>query len=436
MKMNTKSVSIRSFVGIHLVIPVIGALFILVLSANSAHAKIIREALDSFAGVMNPSTTNIKVVDSPRRAGSKAFRHEIPSGGTRAELGTPRVPPGSTNWYAWSFMHPSSPAIPSGKFTILMQMFMGNRPAGDWPCGGAGHKISAKDGRLEYHLQRSATGGSANKCDRIDLASFNEIKDKWVDVVIHVKWSLKSDGFLKLWMRIGGDSGTWVQKINYSGITHATGEEVEGPYFKMGAYLGGGGGGARVVYTDEYRHGDADSTFDDVAPGGKGTPTPTPQPELTHTIQLQQNWNLISLPINPSDTDIADVLAPINGQYVAVHAYDGKEYESYYPGNNDSKLKKMESGRGFWIFMNQAASLQIKGTKASKDVMLAKDWNLVGYNSQTPMSATQALASTGGKVSAVYSYDAVSNSYKVVDMFQPGSGYWMFASDNVKWTLP
>jgi hypothetical protein len=164
---------------------------------------------------------------------------------------------------------------------------------------------------------------------------------------------------------------------------------------------------------------------------------PTPEPEITQTIQLQKNWNLISLPIDPSDDDIGDVLAPINGMYTAVHAYDGKEYESYYPGNASSTLKKMPAGRGYWVFMTQAASLQVKGTKADKTIHLSKEqWNLVGYNSTSPMSAAQALASTGGKVTVVYSYDVVSNSYKVVDIFQPGSGYWMFASENVNWTLP
>jgi hypothetical protein len=165
--------------------------------------------------------------------------------------------------------------------------------------------------------------------------------------------------------------------------------------------------------------------------------TPTPTPELTHSIQLQKNWNLISLPINPKDDDIADVLAPIAGQYAAVHAYNGREYESYYPDiASSSTLKKIVAGRGYWVFMKQASSLQIKGTKASKSINLIKDWNLVGYNSQTLLSAAQALASANGKVMVVYSYNTAENEYEVVNSFQPGLGYWMYASENVTWTLP
>jgi hypothetical protein len=163
----------------------------------------------------------------------------------------------------------------------------------------------------------------------------------------------------------------------------------------------------------------------------------TPEPQLTYTLQLKANWNLISLPIDPSDEDIADVLAPINGTYEAVHAWNGKEYESYYPGNAAaSTLKKIEAGRGYWIFMNQAGSLFIKGTAAGKTITLGNDWNLVGYNSTTSMSAAQALATTNGKVTAVYSFNTTENKYEIVETFQPGAGYWMYASEGSNWTLP
>jgi hypothetical protein len=165
-------------------------------------------------------------------------------------------------------------------------------------------------------------------------------------------------------------------------------------------------------------------------------PTPTPTPELTHTIQLGQNWNLISLPIQPTDDDIADVLAPINGMYSVVHAWNGTAYESYYPGNSSSALKKMPAGRGYWVFMKQAGSLQVKGKAAGKNISLGKDWNLVGYNSLKPMPASEALKSTGGKITDVYSYNAAENKYDVVETFQPGDGYWVLASEDVNWTLP
>jgi hypothetical protein len=172
-------------------------------------------------------------------------------------------------------------------------------------------------------------------------------------------------------------------------------------------------------------------------PSSTPTPTPTPAPLLTQTIELQKNWNLISLPINPKVEEIADVLSPINGQYEAVYAFNGKGYESYYPGNAAmSTLKKMQAGRGYWVYMNQAAGLQIKGTRAGRDITLRGEWNLVGFNSTESISATHALASTKGKVLVVYAYDRAENEYRTVNSFQPFEGYWMYASEGTTWTLP
>jgi hypothetical protein len=166
------------------------------------------------------------------------------------------------------------------------------------------------------------------------------------------------------------------------------------------------------------------------------TSTPTPDPGQSFTIALNKNWNLISLPIQPTDTDIADVLSGISGKYAVVYAWNGTNYETYLPGDASSDLKRMEAGRGYWVFMNQAVSLQIKGARAGKSITLGKEWNLVGYNSTTSMTATQALASTNGKVSVVYLYNTAENEYEIVNSFQPGLGYWMYASENVIWTLP
>jgi hypothetical protein len=121
----------------------------------SAQASIIQSATDSFNN-LKPGNS-VKLVDTPRRAGTKAFRHEISNSGERSEIGTPRVHHEGTYWYGWSFMHTGS--IPGGKFTIVHQMFMGNRPANEWPCGGAGHKTTIRNGELLYYLQHSVSGG-------------------------------------------------------------------------------------------------------------------------------------------------------------------------------------------------------------------------------------------------------------------------------------
>jgi hypothetical protein len=83
---------------------------------------------------------------------------------------------------------------------------------------------------------------------------------------MQARWTGDPDGFLKFWYR--ADSEPYRQKIDYRGRTWWN-DEDKGPYFKMGAYMGEPGWKGplqRVLYTDEYRLGDATSSFEDAAP--------------------------------------------------------------------------------------------------------------------------------------------------------------------------
>jgi hypothetical protein len=187
---------------------------------------------------------------------------------------------------------------------------------------------------------------------------------------------------------------------------------------------------------------------------GNTTPTPTPTPgtsptpnpgDLISNIPLSTEWNLISLPIQPSNTSIASVLSSIAGSYSAVYAYDtsGKNYQRYIPGASDNNLTTMAAGRGYWIFMSEAKTLRITGKKASPTIDIDKEWNLVGYNSTTALPVEQALASLSGKVSVVYGFDSTTDTYKgyvpgstgQLTTLEPGKGYWIFATEEGVWNI-
>jgi hypothetical protein len=162
------------------------------------------------------------------------------------------------------------------------------------------------------------------------------------------------------------------------------------------------------------------------------------------TISLKQHWNLISIPVQPTDTSISSVLSSINGKYLAVYAYDGNNYEAYIPGASSNPLKKIEAGRGYWVYMNDAATLTVEGSEASKNVNLKIGWNLVGYSSTQSVPIAQGIASVGNRVTAVYAFDSVANSYQgyvppsisVLTSLDPGRGYWMYATENATWAIP
>jgi hypothetical protein len=162
------------------------------------------------------------------------------------------------------------------------------------------------------------------------------------------------------------------------------------------------------------------------------------------TLSLQQGWNLISLSLQPDNTSIDSVLASIQDRYRAVYAYDGISYLSYIPGASSNTLQTLNAGRGYWLFMDTVATLDVKGIPPSTSVQLMTGWNLVGYNSMTSMQVVSALSSVAGSYESVYAFNNQTNSYKgyipgiITDLnvMEPGYGYWIYATKSTTWTLP
>lgn len=222
----------------------------------------------------------IENVNSPVRAGSVAFKHTVTNRAERAEFAAIKTAIGGTYWEGWSVYIPSS--LTTSSFTIVNQWaaYFTTRdfsPSNNG-CGGVGQKISFDSNGLRFDLAYPTSSRDMN-CRRFNLTNATEVRDKWVDFVMHAKWTQGNDGFVRLWRRVGGASGTWVLKVEYDGPTWWN-DEGEGPYFKMGNYKGEpgwAGSSPSIVYTDEYRLGNANAGPNAVAPGGDG-PGSTPPP--------------------------------------------------------------------------------------------------------------------------------------------------------------
>jgi cyanophycinase len=182
-------------------------------------------------------------------------------------------------------------------------------------------------------------------------------------------------------------------------------------------------------YTRSVNHGKIDTDPYD------GVPENCSGPMTNFTISLEENWNLISLPVQPSDANITNVLSGIDGMYSAVHYWNGTFYESYYPESSSNALTDLMVGRGYWIFMKRKANLVVNGNIATRNIALKTGWNLVGHNSVTPMPVSQALNSLTGKVVAIYAYNASSYQYETVEIMKPSEGYWMNLNSDAIWTI-
>ncbi|MES1021697.1 heparin lyase I family protein [Gloeocapsa sp. BRSZ] len=284
--MPRKSLSLR-FSGL-----LLSTTLLLLVGANKSHAAIIEEVTEDISRARSREhstskggaacnrlenvTTFTNNTTHPIRAGRQAFLHWVNRCGERSELSMRRTVIGNTYWYGWSMFIPSNWDNPSDSYDILAQ----------WPiypsvrrlaCGAAGSYMIRSGDSISFSLQRQGAT-SETECTKYTLASLSEVRGKWVDFVMQAKWTGNTDGFVKLWMKIGNEP--YVEKVNYSGRTYWIGE-ASGPYFKMGLYKGDPnfkGTAPRYFYTDEYRLGDANAKFEDVAPSGSFS-EPKPQPE-------------------------------------------------------------------------------------------------------------------------------------------------------------
>jgi hypothetical protein len=151
------------------------------------------------------------------------------------------------------------------------------------------------------------------------------------------------------------------------------------------------------------------------------------------SIELDEGWNLISLPLIPLDESIEVVLAGIMDDVKGVWYWDGS-WDSFKPGA-PYDLEEMEDGKAYWINMEEAGTLKIAGTKMPEggelppayDVVVG--WNMVGFKS-TAVNITVENYLAGTKYTRIYYFDggtwfvipgtAYDSTYMV-----PGLGYWV-----------
>jgi len=168
--------------------------------------------------------------------------------------------------------------------------------------------------------------------------------------------------------------------------------------------------------------------------------------EATNTWPLELGWDLISLPLQPENTEVTAVLSSIEGKYDSIWRYDSNPGWRWYLPNAPeiSNLWEMESGIGYWIETTEACSLTIQGTQPQTAIPLSEGWNLVGYGSQTSDDIEDCMTSIAGLYISVWEYDAVdgwqwymsaSPDGSNLDSMRPGFGYWIESLTACIWDI-
>ncbi|MFQ6119723.1 MAG: hypothetical protein ACE5KE_07535, partial [Methanosarcinales archaeon] len=157
--------------------------------------------------------------------------------------------------------------------------------------------------------------------------------------------------------------------------------------------------------------------------------------------QLQDGWNLISLPLVPTDDDEVEntsidyILSGLSGGSVErILTYDAstKLWKEYDPIGTKT-LTDMITGIGYFLKMKGSATLTIKGVEIYNNMPrsyeVVEGWNLIGYTSTHEIPVEIALNGIDGKYSSLWMLDNGKwKSYIANDFWsmQPGKGYWIY----------
>jgi hypothetical protein len=171
----------------------------------------------------------------------------------------------------------------------------------------------------------------------------------------------------------------------------------------------------------------------------------------THTIALEQGWNLVSFNLQPTSTAIADVLASIVGNYSLVYAWDAvtQAWLVYNPAAPLNSLETLDRTAGFWINANTSDILIVEGTPpTTTNISLKTGWNLVGYPSTVTQGLPGVLTNNGvSNYTIVLTYIAIeADPWKMFDPFgppyvndlqalTPGRGYWINVNMDSTWNV-
>lgn len=162
---------------------------------------------------------------------------------------------------------------------------------------------------------------------------------------------------------------------------------------------------------------------------------------IQQKIHLYRGWNLISIMVEPLDSDILSVLSSIRDHCISVWSYD-KSWKYYIFGvKNPGSLSNIEPGKGYWVNVDSEIDLIINGNELNNSaIILTSGWNLVGYNYHSAITTPDALSSISEYYQSVWGYEnqngwskfikGASNETNNLNELRPGFGYWINVTED------
>lgn len=187
---------------------------------------------------------------------------------------------------------------------------------------------------------------------------------------------------------------------------------------------------------------------------------PRERQETFQTVQMQvkQGWNLLAMPTMAQSLPLPEGLSSIADAWQEVHAYDPtnaaepwKVFTAGMPAEANT-LRQLNSLQGFWLLATADATLtlQVPTSLAASGnaVEIHPGWNLVGFPGNAPTPADEALGDIATVVESVFTLDSNGDGAwlmysssappeaNTLQTFEPGRGYWVYATAPATWHMP
>ncbi|SHN04112.1 protein of unknown function [Salegentibacter salegens] len=203
-----------------------------------------------------------------KRYGNSAGRFGIKKndpklyGGYRSEMAQVTSTTLEEGWYGFSQYFPDS--YISDATEEVVGQWHDQPDIGETTARSPSNAIITGNDRIRWMIRWDSTrikqDNNSEGLHYIDLGKIP--KNKWIDWVVHIKYSHTNTGILEVWM-------DGVKVIDRQNMPNSYNDEKY-PYFKFGVYKWKWGTAAtqRVIYYDEVRIGDKNSSYEEVKPNG------------------------------------------------------------------------------------------------------------------------------------------------------------------------
>ena len=199
------------------------------------------------------------------REGANSGRFEIKKsdtqiwGGNRTEMSQAQSTTQSEGWYGFSQFFPTNYTSDASGEVIGQWHVQADK--GEATNRSPSNALIASEGKLKWMLRwdadRIMEDGYSDGLIYIDLGAIP--KGKWIDWVVHIKYSHTNTGVLEVWK----DGEKVIDRQNMPN----TYNDEKYPYFKFGVYKWSWGNLStqRTIYYDEVKIGNRYSSYDEVA---------------------------------------------------------------------------------------------------------------------------------------------------------------------------